>query len=241
MEFTTLLVEKKDGIGKIILNRPKVLNAMNVQMLQEMAQAFNDMDTDDEVQIVILTGMGNSFSAGRDIKELGSAVDRPGGSFYAIPETISKPVIAAVNGFCYTGALELVECADLVIAADTATFADTHAKYGITHGGGGTQRLANIVGVRKAKELIFTCQTITAAEAERIGLVNRVVPADKLAEAAEQMARQIMVNNQNSVRRIKYVINQGIKHGMAAGFDIEAREWHLHRQLHQSGVKNQKI
>jgi enoyl-CoA hydratase/carnithine racemase len=225
MAYETILVEKKDGIGKITLNRPEVLNAINMQMLADLDQAFTEMEEADDVQVIIITGAGRAFSAGRDLKQIGAATHRPGGSIYARSETSSKPVIAAVNGYCYTGAFEMVLCTDMIVASDKAVFADTHARYGLVGAGGLTQRLAKIVGPRKAKEISLTCEPVSAAEAERIGLVNKVVPADQLDEAATELAKKIMKNNQQSVQTVKYLINQGLKWGIAVGLELETREW----------------
>lgn len=225
MAYKTLLIEKKEGIGKITLNRPKVLNAINTTMLAELNQVFTEMDGDDEIHVIIITGVGKAFSAGLDLKDIANAFHSAKGNVYSAVENITKPVIAAVNGYCYTGALELVLCFDLIIASEEAVFADTHARYGLLHGGGGTQRLPLAVGARKAKELLFTCEPISAAQAERIGLVNKVVPADKLAEEAEALAQKIIHNSQHSVRTIKNLVDQGIKHGLAAGLELETREF----------------
>jgi len=225
MNYETLLVEKKEGLGKITLNRPKVLNAINTKMLTELNQVLTDLDHDDEVNVIIITGTGKAFSAGLDLKDIANAFQGTEGNVYSTMEQVSKPVIAAVNGYCYTGALELVLCFDLIVASEQAVFADTHARYGLLHGGGGTQRLPLAIGARKAKELMLTSEPITAAEAERIGLVNKVVPADKLAEETEALAKKIVGNSQHSVRTIKYLIDQGIKHGLAAGLELETHEF----------------
>lgn len=225
MDYETLLIEKKEGIGKITLNRPKVLNAINTTMLAELNQVFTEMDGDDEVNVIIITGAGKAFSAGLDLKDIANAFHSAKGNVYSAVENITKPVIAAINGYCYTGALELVLCFDLIIASEEAVFADTHARYGLLHGGGGTQRLPLAVGARKAKEMLFTCEPISAAQAERIGLVNKVVPADKLAEETEALAQKIIHNSQHSVRMMKYLVDQGIKHGLAAGLELETREF----------------
>lgn len=225
MNYETLLIEKKEGIGKITLNRPKVLNAINSKMLAELNQVFADMDHDDEIKVIIITGAGRAFSAGLDLKDIANAFQHAEGNVYTTMEKITKPVIAAVNGYCYTGALELVLCFDLIVASEEAVFADTHARYGLLHGGGGTQHLPLAVGIRKAKELLFTCEPITAAQAERLGLVNKVVPAQKLVEEVEALAKKISQNSQHSIRTMKYLVDQGTKWGLATGLEFETREF----------------
>lgn len=225
MDYETVLVEKKDGIGKITLNRPDVLNAINKKMLAELNQAFTEMNSDDQVKVIIVTGTGKAFSAGVDIKQQLDTAFQHEGYVHSTVEKVTKPIIAAVNGYCYTGALELVLCFDLIVASEEATFADTHARFGLIHGGGGTQHLPLAVGVRKAKELLFTCEPITADQAERIGLVNKVVPKQKLADEAEALAKKIIQNSQFSVKTIKYLVDQGAKWGPSIGLEFEAGEF----------------
>jgi enoyl-CoA hydratase/carnithine racemase len=148
-----------------------------------------------------------------------------------------KPVIAAVNGLCYTGALSMLLSFDLVVAADTATFADTHARYGMVHGGGTSQRLRDVIGPRKAKELLFTCTPINATEAERLGLVNRVVPSDALMASVRELADTIMKNDSAAVGTAKYLINAGQKWGTAVGLELEAREYQKQRQEARADLK----
>lgn len=130
-------------------------------------------------------------------------------------------MIAAVHGYCFTGSFELVMCADIIIAAESAVFADTHARFGIIPGGGQTQRLPRIVGPKKAKEILFTCEQIPAKEAERLGLVNKVVPDDKLEEAALEMAGKILKNIPEAISTMKYLINQGMKTDLEHGLNLE--------------------
>lgn len=230
MEFQHIIVEKKDGIAKIVLNRPQVLNAMNLQMLSELVVALEEADRDEDVRVIVLTGAGRAFSAGRDMKEVGTTDFRPGRRAYETIENLKKPVIAAVNGYCYTGAVELVLCCDMIVASEGAIFGDTHARYGLVHGGGGTQRLPRLLGLMKAKELMLTCEPITAQEAERIGLVNKVVPADKLEEAVEDLARKIMNNSSTSIATIKSLANQSARLDLAAGLELERAAYQAHRE-----------
>lgn len=228
MELETIIVEKKDGVANITLNRPQVLNALNGQMLSELIMALDDIEKDDGIGAVVITGAGRAFSTGMDLRDIRA---RREGEFVQPPpvgramENLSKPIIAAVNGFCYTGALELVQCVDIIIASENATFADTHARYGMFHGWGGTQRLPRIVGSMRAKELLLTCEPISAKEAERIGLVNRVVPHDRLKEATQELAQRIVANSPRSVAAIKSAVNRGMKMELSAGLDMESAEY----------------
>ena len=221
MTYKTLIVEKSNGIAKIILNRPRVLNAMNEELLAELVVALDDIEKDDGVHVVILTGSGDVFSAGRDLKCVMEGSERPGGDRYKALEDLSKPVIAAVNGPCFTGSFELVMCADIIIASENAVFGDTHARFGIIPGGGQTQRLPRQIGPKKAKELLFTCERISAREAERIGIVNKVVPPEKLDEAAQEMAEKILQNIPETIRTLKSLINKGLKTDLQTGLKME--------------------
>ena len=222
MTYSKIILEKKDGIAKITLNRPEALNAMDEELLSEVVAALDDIEKDDSVNVVILTGAGRAFSAGRDLKRLLAGQEWVGGSRYRTLEDLSKPVIAAVNGPCFTGSFELVMCADIIIASENAVFGDTHARFGITPGGGQTQRLPRQIGPKKAKELLLTCDTISATEAERIGIVNKVVPAEKLEEAAMEMAEKILKNIPEAVRTIKSLVNKGMKTDLESGLKMEA-------------------
>ena len=156
---------------------------------------------------MILTGAGRAFSAGRELQGVLSGTEFPGGPRYRALENLSKPVIAAVNGFCFTGSFELAMCADIIIASEKAVFGDTHMRFGVVPGGGQTQRLPKLIGVRKAKELLFTCKRLSAEEAEQLGIVNRVVPHDKLLEEARDMAKQILENIPETISITKKLIN----------------------------------
>lgn len=221
MAYNTLLLDKKEGIATIALNRPP-MNAVNEEMLNELVAACEDIENDEAIHVVILTGAGRSFSAGRDLPAVLSGVEYPGGPRYRAIENLSKPVIAAVNGFCFTGSFELAMCADIIIASEKAIFADTHARFGIVPGGGQTQRLPRLIGARKAKELMFTCKRLTAQEAESIGIVNRVVPADALEGEAREMAEQILENIPETISTMKSLINQSMNLDLDAGLDREA-------------------
>jgi len=231
MDYATIICEKKDGIARITLNRPQVLNALSNQVLSELQAAFEDIAHDNTVGVVILTGSGRAFSAGADIKEMSNTnQDRSGGHRWlhfdineAI-ENLDKPVIAAINGYCLTGALETVIACDIIVASENAVFGDTHARWGLTPGGGMTQRLPRRIGAYKAKEMIFTCDTLNAREAQQIGLVNKVVAPEKLDEAVHELALKILGNSQASIRIQKSLINRGLKMDFASGLELERAE-----------------
>ena len=200
-------------------------------MLAELKEALEDIANDDTVDVVVLTGSGRAFSAGADIKEMNNVnQDRPTGRgrlHFEVNEAIEnldKPVIAAINGYCLTGALETVTACDIIVAAENAVFGDTHARWGLTPGGGMTQRLPRRIGAYKAKEMIFTCETITAREAQQIGLVNKVVATEKLDEAVHELACKILANSQASIRIQKSLINRGLKLDYASGLELEQAE-----------------
>jgi len=220
--YNHIIVEKINGIGKIILNRPQARNAVTEELLTELVAALEDIEKDDRVHVVILAGAGKAFSAGRDLKGVMEGREWAGGSRYKALEDLSKPVIAAVHGYCFTGSFELVMCADMIIASEDAVFADTHARFGIVPGGGQTQRLPRQIGARKAKELLFTCEQISAQEAQRLGIVNRVVPREKLDEAAMEMAEKILKNIPETISAIKGLINQGMKTDLETALGMES-------------------
>ncbi len=222
MTYNKIILEKKNGIAKITLNKPQSLNAVDEELLSELVAALDDIEKDTSVNVVILTGAGRAFSAGRDLKGVLEGREWAGGARYRALEDLSKPVIAAVNGHCFTGSFELAMCADIIIASENAVFGDTHARFGITPGGGQTQRLPRQIGAKKAKELLFTCDTISASEAERIGIVNKVVPPEKLEEAATEMAEKILKNIPAAVRTIKSLVNRGMKTDLETGLKMEA-------------------
>ncbi|MFC2019464.1 enoyl-CoA hydratase/isomerase family protein [Chloroflexota bacterium] len=222
MAYCKIILEKDKQIAKITLNKPQALNSVDEELLTELVSALDDIEKDDDINVVILTGAGRAFSAGRDLKGILEGREWAGGSRYRALEDLSKPVIAAVNGYCFTGSFELAMCADIIIASEKAVFADTHARFGVIPGGGQTQRLSRQIGPRKAKELMFTGDMITAREAERIGIVNRVVPPQELEKAAREMAEKILKNIPETIRAIKSLVNKGLKTDLASGLEMEA-------------------
>jgi len=239
MSYNTLLVEKNNHITKIILNRPP-LNSVNEELLDELVSACEEIEKDSDTHVVILIGAGKAFSAGRELPGIMEGKEYPGGPRYRALENLSKPVIAAVNGYCFTGSFELAMCADIIIASEKAIFGDTHARFGIVPGGGQTQRLPRLIGIRKAKELMFTCERITAHEAERLGIVNRVVPPESLEEEAVFMAEKILKNIPETISNMKRLINQSQNVDLETGLQIEA-DWHQGKPISPTAEGRKRI
>ena len=232
MNFETLLYEVHDGVAIVTLNRPDRMNTLGGSMKPDLQAVFTDLARDDPaVWAVVLTGSGErAFCAGADIKErAGSQLPLPEyhlkqkathDLFRAI-ETFEKPVIAAINGVALGGGLELALCADIRIAASHAKLGLPEAKIGALPAAGGTQRLPRLVGVGWAKQLMFTCDHITAEQAMAIGLVTQVTAPDQLLPTALAMAARIAANAPLSVRFIKQAIDRGLQVGIEAGLEYE--------------------
>lgn len=228
MDF--ILYEVKDAVATITINRPKALNALNSQVLDELDATLDAIDLN-TVRAVILTGAGDkSFVAGADIGEMstltkaeGEAFGKKGNDVFRKLETLPIPVIAAVNGFALGGGCEISMSCDIRICSENAMFGQPEAGLGITPGFGGTQRLARIVGPGMAKQMIYTARNIKAAEALRIGLVNAVYPVEELMDAAKKMANGIAMNAPIAVRACKKAINEGLEVGMDDAIVIEEK------------------
>ena len=222
---------EQDGfVGVITIDRPKALNALNSQVLEELEETFKAIDLD-AVRAVVLTGAGEkSFVAGADIGEMstltkaeGEAFGKKGNDIFRFIETFPIPVIAAVNGFALGGGCEISMSCDIRICSDNAIFGQPEVGLGITPGFGGTQRLARIVGVGMAKQLIYTARNIKADEALRIGLVNAVYPQDELLDQAKKLASIIAANALIAVRNCKKAINDGLDADMDQAIVIEEK------------------
>src|SRR2546422_753255 len=230
MVFDNLLLEREGAVAIVTINRPKVLNALNARTLDELRRVVLDLEHDDGVRVVIVTGAGEkSFVAGADINEL--AVQTPtGGRELALAgqhaldtiESMGKPVIAAINGYALGGGCELAMACTLRIAADTAKLGQPEINLGIIPGYAGTQRLSRLVGKGKAMELILTGAPIAAGEAERIGLVNRVVPAADLMNDARKLASDLAKQAPIAMRYIITAINRGLEMPFAEACVFEA-------------------
>jgi enoyl-CoA hydratase len=222
-------LEVKDHVAVMTVNRPEALNALNTAVLNELDRVIDEVEANEEVYVAILTGEGRSFVAGADIGEMKgfSAVDGKkfgvhGGNVFLKLENMSKPVIAAVNGFALGGGCELAMACDIRLASEKARFGQPEVGLGITPGFCGTQRLPRIVGISKAMELILTAKTIKADEAKAIGLVSEVYPADELMGKAMELANAICANAQIAVRESKRCIRMGMQTDIHTGAAFEA-------------------
>ena len=227
MAFVEL--EKQGHVGILTVNRPEALNALNSQVLADLGAAVDAVEADQEIYVVILTGAGRSFVAGADIGEMkgfssieGKKFGVHGGEVFLKLENMSKPVIAAVNGFALGGGCELAMSCDIRLASEKAKFGQPEVGLGITPGFGGTQRLPRIVGIGRAMELILTAKTISAAEAKEIGLVNEVYAPEELMDKALELANAICANAQIAVQESKRCIRKGMQTDIYTGSAFEA-------------------
>ena len=228
MAYETIIVEIEEGVATLTLNRPKVLNALNDQVFNELAEAAEELAADQSVRVVIITGGEKVFAAGADISQMASASavdvttsDNPSHRAFHLIENMPKPVIAAIAGFALGGGCELTLVTDVRIAADNAQFGLPEIKLGILPGGGGTQRLPRLIGAGRAKELIFSGDFINAEEALRIGLVNKVVPTDQLFEEAKKIAKKYADRGAVALRLAKSAVNEGLRMDLEAGLEYE--------------------
>ncbi len=232
MAFVEL--EKKGAVGVITMNRPEALNALNDQVLRDLDSVLDQVEHDEEILVVVLTGAGRSFVAGADIGQMSNftAVEAKafgvyGNQVFLKLENLTKPTIAAVNGFALGGGCELCMACDIRLASEKAKFGQPEVGLGITPGFGGTQRLARIVGTANAMELILTAKTIRAEDALALGLVTHVYPAEELMDKALELANAIAANAQIAVRQSKAAIRRGLQTDMATGAAFESEAFAL--------------
>ncbi|WP_439540620.1 enoyl-CoA hydratase [Sphingomonas sp.] len=228
-----LLIDQRNGYAVITLNRPDALNALSQPLVARLAEALEMLETDSRVRGLIVTGSGRAFCAGMDIKELqdpNGPLNRPGGLWadgllnpILRLRHFSKPTIAAVNGAAVTGGFELALACDLIVASSTARFADTHARVGIIPGGGLSQHLSRVIGIHRAKELHLTGNFLSAEQADRWGLVNRVVAPEELLPVSESLMRDMLGIEQAMLVSYKRLIDGGYAMGFGAALAEEAR------------------
>ncbi len=221
-----VLREDSQGLCTLTLNRPDALNALSPALFVELRDHLDDIATHtEEIGCVILCGKGRSFSAGNDIKAIQAGERPPEPHFQAATlekiEALPQPVIAAVQGHCYTGSLELALACDLLVAATSAKFADTHGKWGMSPTWGMSQRLPRRVSLVVAREMMFSGRVVDGAEAVTIGLANCCVPDDELLETATTMARQFLENSWFTLRMDKQLINTGLNYTLQEGLEYE--------------------
>ncbi|MGM9721497.1 MAG: short-chain-enoyl-CoA hydratase [Candidatus Egerieousia sp.] len=229
MEYKKLIIKDNGAVRVIKINNPEALNALNTAILKELDAAFTEVAEDNGILAVVLTGEGRAFVAGADISEMksknaieGEIFGKLGASVFRKIELLPKPVIAAVNGFALGGGCELAMSCDIRLASAKAKFGQPEVGLGITPGFSGTQRMPRLIGMGKAKELIYTADIIDAAEAYRIGLVNHVYEPEALMEEAMKMAEKIASKAPIAVKNSKEAINRGIQTDMDSAVAIEA-------------------
>ncbi len=232
MAYETLIVEVSDHVALIKLNRPDAMNALNGALLSELASALKSADANEKVRCIVITGSEKAFAAGADIKEMSekSFVDAFMGDLFT-PETealqsVRKPIIAAVSGYALGGGCELAMMCDFIIASDTAKFGQPEINLGVVAGIGGTQRLTRFVGKSKAMDMHLTGRFMDAEEAERSGLVSRVVPAKKLMETAMEAAHRIAEKSAVTVVAVKESVNRSYETTLREGLLFERRMFH---------------
>ena len=230
-QYGNILVERRGRVGLVTLNRPEALNALNKATLDELVAAVSEMDADPGVGAVVLTGSGKAFAAGADIKEMASKgyMEMYDADWFRGWEDLTRlriPLIAAVSGFALGGGCELAMMCDIIICSDTAKFGQPEINLGTMPGIGGTQRLTRTIGKAKTMDLCLTGRMMDAAEAERSGLVSRVVPSDKLMAEALAMAEKIASMSQPAAAMTKNAINRALETPLAEGLNVERDLFH---------------
>ena len=228
MSYENIILDRTERVAKITLNRPKALNALNAELIVELNAALDDLEADEAIAVIVVTGSEKAFAAGADIKEMQSKsfVDAYAGDFIGPWERITKcrkPVIAAVAGYALGGGCELAMMCDFIIAADSAKFGQPEIVLGVIPGLGGTQRLTRFVGKSKAMEMCLTGRMMDADEAERAGLVSRIVPAAELIDEAVATAESIAKLSRPSVYMAKEAVNSAYETTLAEGTHLEQR------------------
>lgn len=232
MTFKILKIQNQDGILTITISRPEALNALNTAFFDEMDLLLDDISNDDSVKIIIITGEGKAFVAGADIAEMvnknsieGTEFSVRGQKVFRKMEHLDKPIIAAINGFALGGGLELALACDIRLASDNARFGQPEVNLGLIPGFAATQRLPRLIGTANALWLLMTAEMIDAAEALRIGLVQKVFVPEELIESANKMAQLILSKGPKAVKKIKKVVRKGMETDFDSGSQLEAQEF----------------
>jgi len=231
LSYENILVNREDNIGIVQLNRPKNLNALSSGLMKELVNALEDLDKDQSINVIILTGNDRAFAAGADLAEMSqhTPVDLVLSRRFELWDKIrkvSKPIIAAVSGYCLGGGNELAMNCDLIIASETATFGQPEVNVGIMPGAGGTQRLTRAVGKYKAMEMILTGKSISAEEALRVGLVNRIVPVESVLSEAKKVATEIASKPPLSIRAAKEAVLRAQDTTIEVGIELERKAFY---------------
>lgn len=226
MEYQSITTSQEGKIGVVKLNRPKVLNALSFDLMGELVDAFESYDRDEDIRAMILTGNQNAFSAGADLKEIAEATSqdtrvRERFRLWDRVKAIRKPIIAAVSGFAYGGGCELAMSCDIIVATETARFGQPEVRVGVMPGAGGTQRLSRALGKYKAMEMILTGSSISARDAERFGLVSRVVPDGFALEEAKRLAKEIAALPPIAIRSAKESVLHAFETSLTDGLQQE--------------------
>ncbi len=232
MNYENVIVAKDGAIAVVTLNRPQALNALSYGLVKDLSLAMQELDQDPEVRVIVVTGGDKVFAAGADIKELADK-----GPFDSMVQErlayrdkinkIAKPVIAAVIGFALGGGCELAMSCDIIIAAENARFGQPEVNLGIIPGSGGTQRLTHVLGKHRAMELVLTGDMLNAADAERFGLVNRVVPAELCLEEALNIAKKIAAKPELAIKAAKEAVLKSANIGLDEGLEFERKAFYL--------------
>ncbi len=232
MPFEFILTEVEGPIGIVRINRPDVLNALNPRTIQEIGEALAKFDRDDSIRCLVLTGNDRAFAAGADIGQMAEAgaieiLRDDDAARWARLRSLRKPLIAAVSGYALGGGCELALMCDIIVAAESAQFGQPEVKIGIIPGAGGTQRWARAAGKARAMEAVLIGEPVRAVEAERMGLVNRVVPDGAQLDEAKRLALQIAARPPLAVRLAKEAVNQAAEVGLTAGLELERKLFYL--------------
>ena len=236
-----ILIERQDAVATVTLNRPQALNALSMALRNRIAEVFAELEADDEVQAIVLTGAGRAFTVGLDLKELGGETEAAAAEsrdLGSVLGNMSKPIIGAINGFAITGGFEIALMCDFLIASPQARFADTHARVGVVPGWGLSQRLPRLIGINRAKELSLTGNYLDADTACAWGLVNRVVPEQQLLPVCQQLAQDIVSTDPATRSEIKRIMDAGWDTTLGEGMQIEDAASHAHSK---SEVRAEKV
>ena len=231
MEFENVIVEKDGAIAVVTLNRPQQLNALSYGLVKDLCLAMEALDRDDEVRAIVLTGGEKVFAAGADIKEMADAgpFDEPVSGRLAYRDRvnkIAKPIVAAVSGFALGGGCELAMSCDIIVASETARFGQPEVNIGIIPGSGGTQRLTHVVGKYRAMEMVLTGEPLSAQDAERFGLVTRVVPVELFLEEAKLIAKKIAAKPALAIKHAKEAVLKAANTALDEGLDFERKSFY---------------
>lgn len=242
MPYETLLIEKKEAVAIIRLNRPEKLNTINMQLMADLSQAMDVTASDDSVRSIILTGTGRAFCAGADLDEIANSEllrkNPPRYTIFNIIEDCPKPVVAAINGHCIGGGLELALCCDFIITSQTARIGLSEVRLGIIPLAGGTVRLPRRIGISKAKEMLFSGDRIDGQKAYDIGLANQVAAPENLIQGAISFCRRFAHSGPVAIKALKTLVNQGFQMDTMSALDFErkAGEALIHTQDHREGI-----